>query len=111
MSLLSFQVALYLPLSAMLPQGPEIGLFVCGGCVLISAKFCVMCACLARQRFAQAFLMVILLSADWISSLHLMDFVPDEWESTLLLAHLVAAGLLQLRVTLGRLRLRPRWAR
>jgi hypothetical protein len=112
MCLLSFQVALYLPQDGMLPQGPAIGLFVCGICVLISGKFCAMCACLAMQRLPQALLIMILLSADWISSLHLMEFIKeDRVKTTLLLCHLLAAGLVQLRASLVRLALRPRWSR
>mmetsp|Transcript_115894 Transcript_115894/g.322691 ORF Transcript_115894/g.322691 Transcript_115894/m.322691 type:complete len:681 (-) Transcript_115894:84-2126(-) len=109
--LLSFQVALYLPAFRMLPQGPEVGLFVCGGCILISAKFCVMCACLARQKLSQFFVLVVLLSADWVSSLHLMMLITDELKAALLLAHLLLAGLIQLRAGLARMRLRQRWAR
>jgi len=112
MCLLSFQVALYQPKNSMLPEGLEIGLFVCGVCVLISIKFCAMCACLAMQRLAQALVLIILLSADWISCLHLMQLIkPDKLNSTLLLCHLLAAGLVQLRITLVRLALRPRWSR
>jgi len=111
MCLLSSQVALFLPRGAMLPQGPEIGLFVCGGCVLISAKFCGMCACLAGSKLPQAFVVIILLSCDWISMLHLMQMINDEVKTTLLLAHLLAAGLIQLRTALLRMRLVPRWSR
>lgn len=116
--LLSFQVTLYLPSYSMSPKGPQIGLFVCGGCVLISAKFCAMCACLApgpdgRQRLPQALVLVILLSADWISSLHLMvrEMITDDMKATLLLSLLLVAGLIQLRIALGRLRLCQRWQR
>eukprot|EP00928_Gymnodinium_smaydae_P026558 TRINITY_DN20817_c1_g3_i2.p1 TRINITY_DN20817_c1_g3~~TRINITY_DN20817_c1_g3_i2.p1 ORF type:complete len:701 (-),score=92.79 TRINITY_DN20817_c1_g3_i2:64-2166(-) len=109
--LLSFQAALYLPTSSMLPQGPEVGLFVCGGCVLISAKFCAMCACVARQRVAQAFVLVVLLSADWISSMHLMLILGDRQKVILLLVHLAVAGTVQMRLVLARLSLWPRWSR
>jgi len=111
MCLLSFQVCLYLPAQRMEPQGPEVGLFVCGGCVLISAKFCAMCACLARQKIAQALVLVVLLSADWISSLHLMGIVDDSAKVPLLLTCLLVAGVVQLRAALARLCLRPRWSR
>mmetsp|Transcript_73369 Transcript_73369/g.185012 ORF Transcript_73369/g.185012 Transcript_73369/m.185012 type:complete len:683 (-) Transcript_73369:144-2192(-) len=118
LAFLSFQVTLYLPRSDMLPIGPQIGLFVCGGCVLISAKFCAMCACLApdangRQKLPQALVLVILLSADWISSLHLMvpQTIDDNTKETLLLFHLLAAGFIQLHITLRRLQLIPRWQR
>lgn len=111
MCLLSFQAALYLPCQFMLPQGPEVGLFVCGGCVLISVKFCAMCHCLARQRVAQAFVLAVLLSADWISSLHMMEIVGDNAKIPLLLLHLLVAGVVQLRSALVRLSLRLRWSR
>jgi len=112
MCLLSFQVVLYLPHDGMLPQGPEIALFVCGGCVLISAKFCAMCACLAAQKLPQALLLMVLLSADWVSYLQVMDLIKeDKVKSTLLLCHLLVAGLVQLRASQGRLALHPRWSR
>jgi len=103
--IISFQVALYLPESEFLPQGPEIGLFVCGGCVMISAKFCAMCAALARQQLSQALVLIILLSADWVSSLNLMEVVSDHAKTALLLFHLELAGLIQLRIALARMRL------
>lgn len=111
MCLVSFQVALYLPRGDMLPQGPEIGLFVCGGCVLISSKFCTMCHCITRQKLSQAMVLVILLSADWISALHLMELVTDMLKENLLLMHLFVAGIIQWRISASRLKLRPRWAR
>ncbi|CAK0888758.1 unnamed protein product, partial [Prorocentrum cordatum] len=88
-----------------------IGLFVCGACVLISAKFCLMCASLARQQIPQAFVLAIMLSADWVSCLHVMSLVEDRVKRRLLLALLAVAGLVQLRATLGRLHLKPRWSR
>jgi len=105
MCMLSFQVALYLPETRLLPQGPQIGLFVCGGCVLISAKFCTMCAALARQQLPQALMLVLLILADWVSSMNLLELVSDEVKTDLLLIQLVLAGLIQLRITLARMRL------
>lgn len=111
MCLLSFQVALYLPDRSLLPTGPSIGLFVCGGCVLISAKFCLMCGCLSNQLLAQAFVLALMLAGDWISCLNLMDLVKDTVKVPLLLSFLLAAGLLQSRLAFVRLHLRLRWAR
>lgn len=108
---LSFQVALYLPRRAMMPQGPMNVLFMCGGCIFISGKFCAMCSSLAQQKLSQAVVLVVLLSADWVSSLHLMDLVVDTMKTRLLLVHLLLAGLVQLCAALARLRLRPRWKR
>lgn len=111
MLLVSLQVDLCLPYNWMFPQTAMIGLLVCGGCVLISLKFCVMCHCLASQRLAQALVLVLLLASDWISSLHLMDLVTDDVKDTMLLYLLLVAGLVQLRSALSRLHLRSRWAR
>lgn len=111
MLLVSLQVDLCLPYNWMFPQTAMIGLLVCGGCVLISLKFCIMCHCLASQRLAQAMVLVLLLASDWISSLHLMDLVSDDAKDSLLLYLLLVAGLVQLRSALYRLGLRSRWAR
>jgi len=109
--LLSFQVALYLPEESLLPQTPEIGLFVSGGCILISVKFCAMCACLAHSQIAQVLVLFILLSADWFSSLHLLHFIQDGTKVLMLEVHLLAAGAVQLYTALRRLKLRARWRR
>ncbi|CAK9087010.1 unnamed protein product [Durusdinium trenchii] len=111
MLLVSLQVDLCLPYSWMFPQSAMVGLLVCGGCVLISLKFCVMCHCLASQRLAQALVLVLLLASDWISSLHLMDLVTDDAKDSMLLYLLLAAGVVQLKSSLSRLSLRSRWAR
>eukprot|EP00401_Gymnodinium_catenatum_P083020 CAMPEP_0117490118 /NCGR_PEP_ID=MMETSP0784-20121206/17386_1 /TAXON_ID=39447 /ORGANISM="" /LENGTH=581 /DNA_ID=CAMNT_0005284867 /DNA_START=319 /DNA_END=2064 /DNA_ORIENTATION=+ len=111
MCLLSFQVALYLPSSDMLPRGPEVDFFMCGGCVLVSAKFCAMCGSFARQRVAQAFVLLVLLSADWIGSMHMMAIIGDDAKQTLLLGHLLLAGIVQCRIALERFCLLRRWAR
>lgn len=47
------EVDLFLPYSWMFPQNEIMGLLVAGGCILISAKFCAMCHCLASQRPGQ----------------------------------------------------------
>ncbi|CAE8736916.1 unnamed protein product [Polarella glacialis] len=111
MLLVSLQVDLYLPQASMLPEGAVIGLFVCGGCILISAKFCTMCACLASQKFAQAIVLVLLLSADWVSSLHILRLVGDDYKTGMLLSFLLASGVILTRSSLSRMQLRPRWTR
>jgi len=110
--LLSFQVVLYLPAESMLPQAPaENSVFVCGGCILISVKFCAMCACLAQSQIAQVLVLFILLSADWFSSLHLLHFIEDGTKVLMLEVHLLAAGVVQLYAALRRLKLGARWRR
>ncbi|CAJ1384126.1 unnamed protein product, partial [Effrenium voratum] len=111
MLLLSLQVDLFLPSTKLLPQTAVIGLFVCGGCVLISLKFCAMCACLANQKLAQAIVLVIFLAADWVSSLHIMALVSDDFKDRMLLCLLLASGIVQSRGVLTRLSLRSRWQR
>jgi len=104
-------VTLYLPQASLLPKGAEVGLFVCGGCLLISAKFCAMCAALAQQKLPQAIQMVLLLSADWISALHLLELVTDEVKTMCLLIHLEIIGLIQLRICMRRIHLCARFRR
>lgn len=118
MLLVSFQVALYQPSAALMPAGPIIGFFVCGGCVLIAVKFCAMCVCLApgpdgRQRVPQALILAVLLSADWMTSVRMMvpETMSDRFTQEYLLVHLLVVGLLQLRAALTRLQLRLRWQR
>eukprot|EP00929_Paragymnodinium_shiwhaense_P059877 TRINITY_DN29958_c0_g1_i1.p1 TRINITY_DN29958_c0_g1~~TRINITY_DN29958_c0_g1_i1.p1 ORF type:complete len:660 (-),score=100.59 TRINITY_DN29958_c0_g1_i1:78-2057(-) len=113
LSLLSFQIALYLPSAAtsLLPAGPDVGIFACGGCIIISGKIVAMCMCLANEKVAQAFVVVVMLCADWISCMNVMTVVPDELKEQLLVLHLLVAGSVQLAIALLRLGLRPRWGR
>lgn len=114
--LLSLQFTIWLPKSNMLPTGPEMSLFVCGGCLLCSAKFCAMCASLVSgpegsPRLTQALLLVICLAADFMG---LFDMImhasmTDATKESFMLSLLLAGGLLQVRYTFVRLRLFSRW--
>ncbi|CAE8634455.1 unnamed protein product [Polarella glacialis] len=70
-----------------------------------------MCACLASQKFAQAIVLVLLLSADWVSSLHILRLVGDDYKTGMLLSFLLASGVILTRSSLSRMQLRPRWTR
>eukprot|EP00927_Polykrikos_kofoidii_P039123 TRINITY_DN3354_c0_g1_i5.p1 TRINITY_DN3354_c0_g1~~TRINITY_DN3354_c0_g1_i5.p1 ORF type:complete len:714 (-),score=76.71 TRINITY_DN3354_c0_g1_i5:337-2478(-) len=109
--LFSLQVALYLPLRHVRPQGAEIGFCLCGICFLVGAKFCAVCACLAHERCAPGVVVVLFLAGDWTSSLNLFGIVTDEGKTDSLLLFLALAGIMQLRTALARLSLRSRWSR
>ncbi|CAE7946060.1 L, partial [Symbiodinium sp. KB8] len=81
------------------------------GIILISIKFCAMCACLASQKLPQALVLAVLLSADWIGTLHVMDLVSDSFKDSVLLNLLFISGVVLLRSVLLRLHLRSRWQR
>jgi len=109
MGLLSFQIVIYLPIEVLDPGG-AIGLVACGGCALMSTKLYATCACLGQQRFASAVLAALLMAADWISCLDMMQILPKDMKPTMLLTILFAAGVIQLYFALTRLKLRIRWA-
>jgi len=109
MGLLSFQIVIYLP-DEVLHLGNAVGLVACGGCALMSTKLYATCACLGRQRFAPAVLTALLMAADWISCLDMMEILPENMKPTMLLTILFAAGVIQLYLALTRLKLRIRWA-
>lgn len=111
MVLLSLQMDLCVPKISMMPSSGIVGLFVCGGIILISIKFCAMCACLASQKLPQALVLAVLLSADWIGTLHVMDLVSDSFKDSVLLNLLFISGVVLLRSVLLRLHLRSRWQR
>mmetsp|Transcript_16253 Transcript_16253/g.35182 ORF Transcript_16253/g.35182 Transcript_16253/m.35182 type:complete len:650 (+) Transcript_16253:71-2020(+) len=119
---LSLQVTLYLPHKDMLPDGAEVGLFVCGGLIVTSMKFCAICACLSpserpeggQAKVSQAFILLIFLMLDWLSIVQLVfspNTITDLTKERSMLAALLVSGLVQLRVTLVRLQLRSRWKR
>eukprot|EP00927_Polykrikos_kofoidii_P039122 TRINITY_DN3354_c0_g1_i4.p1 TRINITY_DN3354_c0_g1~~TRINITY_DN3354_c0_g1_i4.p1 ORF type:complete len:711 (-),score=59.66 TRINITY_DN3354_c0_g1_i4:202-2334(-) len=109
--LVSFQIALYFPVRAPLPQGAEVGFCVCGMCSLVGAKFLTTCACLAHERLAQAFAVAVFLLADALSALHLVGLFSDETQAKILFSLLPVFGIVQLCIALNRLSLRSRWSR
>lgn len=110
MCVVSFQVMLYLP-QANRPRGAEVGLFVCADCVLISIKFCMMCAQLGHRQLTQGIILLVWLSADWISSLSLLNLIDQNKKTILLLIHLAIVGMVQWHVAMKRMRLWSRWCR
>lgn len=116
--LLSFQVALYYPQSSLLDMGPLVGLFVCGGFIIMLAKFCMVCACVlpdrdGNQMLSQAFVMAVLAMADVFCYIRFLlpDVITEEVAVSSLLILQTVVGLVLIRVVLQRLQLRPRWQR
>mmetsp|Transcript_20503 Transcript_20503/g.56908 ORF Transcript_20503/g.56908 Transcript_20503/m.56908 type:complete len:718 (-) Transcript_20503:154-2307(-) len=111
MSLLTFQIVLYLASRSLFAVGMASGLVLCTSCLLITIKLITLCACLSQQKLHQSCALAILLSADWISCLNILQFFDDRVKTKLLLMHLLALGVVELHVALRRLQLRSRWRR
>lgn len=112
----SFQIFLYAPytsvdLAGIFLQGPALSFFLGGVFVLVSSKFFGVCWCVSKKKPAQAFVLVAMLSADWLSLLHFLRLLPDAAWMAPVLTHLLIVGVALACSALPRMRLYTRWVR
>eukprot|EP00928_Gymnodinium_smaydae_P021012 TRINITY_DN18159_c0_g1_i1.p1 TRINITY_DN18159_c0_g1~~TRINITY_DN18159_c0_g1_i1.p1 ORF type:complete len:780 (-),score=177.94 TRINITY_DN18159_c0_g1_i1:62-2401(-) len=105
LTLLSMQILLYLPWPA-----ENSGFMALAWLFAVSGKFCWTCVLLSHGRIAAAVVFMMLLCADWVIALSQCGMITQRTHALLLLATIMLAGMLQLRLVLVRLQLLSRWA-